>query len=50
MAAFLCTWNPDKWIISDQEWNSRVKELSAGGSYEERWSTGSRTSGIHPGD
>jgi len=50
MAVFLCTWNPDRWDISDQEWSSRVKELAAGGTYEERWSTGSRTSGIHPGD
>ena len=50
MAVFLCTWNPAKWIISDQEWNSQVEGIASGRTYEEPWSIGSRTSGIHPGD
>lgn len=50
MSVFLLTWNPTRWKIDDQEWSNQTQLISAGGSYEEPWSIGSRTSGVHPGD
>lgn len=50
MAAFLCTWNPDRWVVSEKEWKRDVQKLKAGGSIEGPWAIGSRKSGIHTGD
>lgn len=46
--AFLLTWNPNNW-----EWTDLPQSVYATGEgqlVDERWSTGSRTSGIQPGD
>jgi 5-methylcytosine-specific restriction protein A len=50
MAVFLLTWNPTKWIISDDVWTEGVQSIAAGAVAEEPWSIGQRNSGIHPGD
>jgi 5-methylcytosine-specific restriction protein A len=50
MSVFLVTWNPDVWEIADEYWAEQVRQIDAGRTYEEPWSIGNRTSGIHPGD
>lgn len=50
MSVFLLTWNPKLWKITESEWRNQVQKISLGHSYEEPWSIGSRTRGIHPGD
>ena len=49
-AMFVMTWNPLKWIISPEEYESRVMESTHGRTVEDRWSTGGRRSGIAVGD
>lgn len=50
MSIFLLTWNPTKWIISDEAWLDQVEQTVAGDLYTEPWSIGSRTGGIELGD
>jgi len=50
MSVFLLTWNPRLWKIAESDWSDQIQKISAGQTYEEPWSIGSRTSGVHPGD
>ena len=50
MSVFLLTWNPKLWNIADADWLDQVAKISSGRTFEEPWSIGSRTSGLHPGD
>lgn len=49
MSTFVLTWNPDKWSILDAEYDQYMARTAGGESIEERWSTGSRKSGITKG-
>ena len=49
-AMFVMTWNPRKWIIELEEYESRVSTTARRRTVEERWSTGGRRSGIAAGD
>lgn len=50
MPAFLVTWNPIEFPISDDEYGALVATTTAGRSVTDRWATGSRKRGIVPGD
>lgn len=50
MAAYVLTWNPTLWDYSDEEYERRCVEASAGERPEDSWSTGSRKHGILRGD
>ena len=50
MSVFLLTWNPRLWKIAESDWRDQTQKISSGQTYEEPWSIGSRTSGVHPGD
>lgn len=50
MSVFLLTWNPKLWNIEPEEWISQVALTAGGRTYEEPWSIGNRTKGIHAGD
>jgi 5-methylcytosine-specific restriction enzyme A len=50
MGVFLLTWNPTRWVISDDEWLAEVEDVSAGKFASGTWSIGSRTGGIELGD
>ena len=47
---FMLTWNPTKWEWSDADYAKDLKRIAAGKIFSEPWSTGSRRSGIVPGD
>ncbi len=47
---FVLTWNPDRPAISEEEVRFQQAEESAGRAAAQRWSTGTRKSGIEPGD
>lgn len=47
-ATMLVTWNPAKWTVDD--YDAEVKASAAGRLIRGRWSTGSRKSGVEPGD
>lgn len=56
-SAFILTWNPDLWPETPEEredfaatWSEWAEHTRRGGSVDEQWSTGSRTSGAAPGD
>lgn len=50
MRVFLLTWNPTKWVITDDAWMAGVQGAAEGNALLEPWSTGSRTGGIELGD
>lgn len=50
MRTFLLTWNPDRWPWPQAAYDQEVAETAAGKTTQGRWSTGSRRSGIEPGD
>lgn len=50
MSVFLLTWNPTRFNIAADIWSEDIASISAGRMVEGRWSIGSRTGGIHPGD
>jgi hypothetical protein len=49
MAAFVVTWNPDRWYWPASGRKSQVMRTAAGHSVREPWSIGNRKSGIDPG-
>jgi hypothetical protein len=50
MTTFLLLWNPTKWPWPEFEQGVVADHLSRGLGYDEPWTTGTRTQGIHPGD
>ncbi len=48
--AFVTTWNPRRWVLSDDEIAEAINETQAGGVHPGRWATGNRKTGIFPGD
>lgn len=50
MTSFVMLWNPQKWDWPAY-WNGRfADQIRETGSYDEPWSTGTRSQGIEPGD
>lgn len=47
---FILNWNPEKWHWDDEEYAHEVAETAKGRWVNGRWSVGSRTGGIRPGD
>lgn len=50
MAEFILTWNPTRWSMLDRDYDDFADQTGRGHEVEDRWSTGSRTGGIQPGD
>lgn len=50
MSVFILTWNPSVWPITDDDYAGWTSEVSVAGSWQSNWSTGSRKSGMTPGD
>jgi hypothetical protein len=50
VATFVLTWNPDKWRWSDTDFKRHISNTARGRRVRGRWSVGSRTGGIEPGD
>lgn len=48
--AFLMTWNPDRWTWQEEELVEAIDATADGRTVEQRWATGTRTSGIEEGD
>lgn len=50
MNIVLFTWSPDKFVLSDREWNRRIRQVEDSGFLYDQWSTGNSTKIIQPGD
>lgn len=49
-ATFVLLWNPGSWEWSEGDSDRMLRLIADQGQAPDRWSTGSRTSGMHPGD
>ncbi|WP_424347636.1 hypothetical protein [Kocuria sp. CH-021] len=49
-SAFVLLWNPGSWEWSQDDRDRMQQLIAEQGQAPDRWSTGSRTSGMHPGD
>ena len=47
---YVLTWNPTRWLISDEELESDAAITAQGLTVSSQWSTGNRNSEIEPGD
>jgi len=50
MNVVLFTWNPEKFVLSDRDWNRRIKQVRDSGFLYDQWSTGNSTKVIQAGD
>lgn len=50
MNVVLCTWNPDKWTISDRQWERETRQIRDCGFLYSQWSVGNSTKLVKPGD
>lgn len=50
MDIVLLTWNSDKWVVSDREWNRQIKQIQDCGFPYAQWSTGNNKKAIKPND
>jgi 5-methylcytosine-specific restriction protein A len=46
----LLTWNPDKWVDLNSQWDDWVDRTASGQNVEDNWSVGIRRHGIEKGD
>ncbi|MFE7631579.1 HNH endonuclease [Kocuria sp. NPDC057446] len=49
-STFVLLWNPSSWEWSQDDRDRMQQLIAEQGQAPDRWSTGSRTSGVHPGD
>jgi hypothetical protein len=50
MGIVLCTWNPNKWTVSERAWDRQIRQIRDCGFSYGQWSIGSSTKIVKPGD